>query len=791
MKIGPVSDRALLCACASSIALAPMTMAHAQTESNVNANASSQLSGDIVVTARKRAENLLQVPVAITALNADALAARGIKDLNGLNDFSPGLRYENSSVNRNDRSFYTITMRGMFPGDSPNRPGVGVFEDGVPLPGGALPGLSDVERVEVIKGPQSAYFGRATFAGAINFITKAPSLTDYSGKATVSYESYGGTDDSLSLEGPIVRDKLALRVTGRFYHTDGQYQNQGYGGRLGERETKAITASLIAKPVDDLTIRGYFTMWHDSDGPSAQATLTEQDFNCNVGGTAPASTLNGYNYYCGGLGSAPAARMAQATVANGRTDFSFLNAGNILPRSFIDHMGMERKEYQAHVTASYDLGDYTIAGSLGKNRNRYAAITSTYNRPPDGTGFYANIFLPYDINNESGELRISNNGNSRLRAMLGGNYYHESIKFEGVDYTPIAGNPTVLQILQPTNYMSTTYGIFGSLGFDITDKLTLSAEARYQWDKVHHEVMIPGGFNMAKTFKSFSPRVILNYKLSPLSSVYASYAKGTRPGVFNSAYAGQSPTVKAAIDASAAAQGLTVPIAVPEETLKSWEVGYKGELFDRRVRFLIDGYYSEWRGRQINQNISYLIGSVTQSTTIVFSNGKTNLWGVEAETTVKINRDLTFDGTFDWAHTKVLYNACAECAAVNGVLNPYGNSMERYPEFSGTASLSYSHPINENWRGFSRLDYIYTGKQYATEANVAWVDPANRFNLTIGAETDRYRIELYGRNIFNDKTPTNLLRSARSTTIPTQPGNVIILTPPEKATFGIRASVKF
>ncbi|HLU92119.1 MAG TPA: TonB-dependent receptor plug domain-containing protein, partial [Pedomonas sp.] len=129
--------------------------------------------GEIIVTARKRGESLVDVPVAITAMTGDALASRGVQGLNELNSFVPGLRYQNSAANRNDRSFTTITMRGMYPGDSPNRQAVTIFVDGVAIPGGSTSGLTDIERVEVVKGPQSANFGRATFGGAINFITRA------------------------------------------------------------------------------------------------------------------------------------------------------------------------------------------------------------------------------------------------------------------------------------------------------------------------------------------------------------------------------------------------------------------------------------------------------------------------------------------------------------------------------------------------------------------------------------------------------------------------------------------
>ena len=762
----------------------PASTPAVQTQTN-----SAQL-GDIVVTARKRGESILQVPVAITALTAQGLAARGIRDLNGLNDFVPGLRYENSAANRNDRSFTTITMRGMYPGDSPNRPGAGVFLDGVSIPGGTLPGLTDIERVEVVKGPQSAYFGRATFAGAINFITAAPSLTEFKGNLSGSYESYGTTEDSVSIEGPIITDRLAIRLTGRHYHTDGQYKNEGYGGRLGERETNSFGASIIAKPIDALTIRGYYSRWKDDDGPSAQGVLTEADYNCNAGGNGRA--VNGLNYVCGGIGNINSAMLSQNTISGNNGNFTQLtNSGHgVLPADYLTHLGLRRNEYQANSTATLDLGNYTVAGSVGKNRNDWAIITDTYDRAPDGHNYYSSVYLPYHIKNVSSELRVSTNGTGPFKAMLGGNYYHESIFFEGRALRPnAAGVPTITQLSQPTDYLATTYGIFGSASYDFTRKLTLSTEGRYQWDTIHHHIYTVGGFDQQKTFGSFNPRVILNYKITPLISLYTSFAKGTRPGTFNSNLTSFTAAQQAQLVANA---GGSIPTAVPEETLKTYEVGVKGEFFDRRLRVLADGYYGQWRHRQINQNIAYTTASNTTSTaTFTFPNGSTDLWGIEAEATLKITRDLTFDSTFNWAHTKVLYTVCAECVAINGVSDPVGNSMERYPEFSGTAGISYSHPVFGDWNGTARLDYIYTGKQYATEANVAYLKAANRFNMNIGVENAKYRLEFFGRNIFNNKVPSNILRNANPFSGVSEGANLIVLAAPEKASFGVRGSVKF
>lgn len=748
--------------------------------------------GAIVVTARKRAESLISVPVAVSALSADDLSARGIKGFNELNDFVPGLRYENSAANRNDRSFHTITMRGMYPGDSPNRQAVTVFVDGVPIPGGSIPGLSDVARVEVVKGPQSAYFGRSTFAGAMNFITRPPSLTTARVSAEASYASYDTADVRASFEAPLVEDKLAVRVGARYYHTDGQYNNNGYAGKLGERNTKSVATNIYAKPVDGLTVRGYLTYWEDNDGPSAQGVLTEADYNCAPGGNG--RKVNGLNYICGGLGSIDPLRMSQ----NNTTNVSLLTgAGSMfLPSDFITSLGLQRKELIANLAADIELGGgYTLSANGGYNHNRWAALTDTYNRPPDGTGYYSTVFLPYNIHNHSGEIRLASPSDSRLKVMLGANYYSESIKFQARALRPSGGVATITNLSQPTDYRARTVGLFGSLDYALTDAFSVSAEARYQWDTIHHIVTNVGttvpSVDLEKTFKSFSPRVVATYKLSPDSNVYASWARGTRPGVFNSNFLSFNAFQQAQLNTNA---GGTVPVAVPEEKINSYELGFKGQLFDRKLRILLAAYYAEWRNRQINQNIPYFATSTattTSTATLVFPSGSTDLWGVELETSLKLSNALTLDGTFNWAHTRINFTACSECVATNGVANPVGNLMERYPEISGSLGANYTVPINEAWDFNARADYVYTGKQFATADNITWLKPSNKVNLLAGVSNKNYKLELFVRNLFDDKVPSNILRNANPNASVAQGANLIVLAAPERRTVGIRAGITF
>jgi iron complex outermembrane receptor protein len=751
---------------------------------------------EITVTARKVGESLVDIPVAITAFSAEALDARGVQGFQDLNDFVPGLRYQNSAANRNDRSFHTYSMRGMFPGDSPNRQAVTVFVDGVPIPSGAIPGMTDVQRVEVVKGPQSAYFGRSTFAGAINFITAAPSLTDYHGSLDVSADLYATVNVKASIEGPIIADKIGARLSATYYSTDGQYRNAGFGGRLGERETKSVAGSLIIKPFETLTVRAYGTYWRDSDGATAQALLTEGDYNCNIGGTGriPTGSTTGFNTICGNLGDIVTSKMSQNTGARGSNNFGGITnppVGAVLPADFIRNLGLEREAYQAYGMFDWELGDYTLSGSVSNSGNDWSVLTDTYNRA-DNTGYSSTVLLPYNIDNTSAELRLATPNYGPVSFLIGGNYYWESINFFTRAYRPTT-SPNPANLGAPTDYRARTWGVFGAANLNITDSLKLSGEARYQWDTINHIAYSPATgatvTDLSQTFKSFSPRVILNYELASSISTYLSWSKGTRPGTFNTNFLAFSPAIQAQLTANA--PGGSVPVAVAEEKLTMYEFGFKGELFDRKLRILSAFYYGQWRDRQINQNVPYTLGGTTSTATLTFPNGSTNLYGVELEATYKPSRPWTFEGTFNWAKTDIRFTDCSECVQDSGVRNPVGNLMERYPEFSGSAAVTYEQPLDDMWTGSVRVDYIYTGKQYATAANTAWIDSASRINLRLGIDSEHFTFEVFGRNLTDDKTPSNILRNVNPNNSAAQGLNTFVLAAPERRTVGMRGVARF
>ena len=767
----------------TALALVPVGQAQAQDAPAAAETAEPIEDGnEIVVTARKRAETIVDVPTAVTALTAADLSSRGITDFAGLNQFVPGFRWNPSGSSNTARTFNTFVMRGTYSGsDHPDRQNVSLFIDGVPIGGaGSIPGLTDTRQVEVVKGPQSAYFGRSTFGGAVNFITAAPG-NDYKVTGSLDFGTYDNREISLAVEGPIVRDVLAVRISGRHYNAGSQYDNFGYGGELGRRNTNSIAAMVNFTPASNFSMRGYFTAWRDKDAPFATGLLTSADYNCNAG----AGVAGAFNYVCGKISSVPANRISQNTSLPAAVIDKLAASNAVLDPDFITEMGFRRKAHFGYLSAQYDMAnDWTISANAGMARNRYAVLADNGNRYLT-TGAYSLTLSPWDIENKSAEVRIATDASKPLKLVLGTNYYQQ-ISFSGSNSVRNT-SANVIPGLAYQQGISKTYGVFGSVTYDISDAFNVSAEGRYQKDKIRSHVLTANGIDISGTTNSFTPRVIAQYKMSRTANVYVSYSEGTRPAQFNANVYSLTTAQRAEL-----AKQADIPLVVPEEKLRMGEFGFKGEFFDRRLRLLSALYYGQWRNKQIQQSLQYNSTPTgpapTLATLLVYlPSGSVNVYGVELEGHFEANRSLSFDATFAYAETDIRNTFCTDCTRLTGNSTPVGTRLPRYPAYTGSASVNYEREIGADMLGTARLDWVYTGRQYDSEANVAYVPASQIVNLRIGLKQDNRSVEFYVRNLFNDDTPLNIGRTADTF----NSTNTIQLAPAQKRIIGVRTSFTF
>lgn len=776
-----------------------LTLVAIATPAGTSAIAQDLAVEEIVVTARKRAESLLDIPVAVTAFSAAQLEGMGVRDMADIADFTPGLFLPEQNTMRNDRGNNIFIFRSINPvtGQATRQPG-SAFLDGTYLSNGAISGLTDIERVEIIKGPQNAQFGRSTFSGAINYVTRVPG-SDWKGRVNVEAARFGTTDLNVSLEGPLANDTLAFRFSARQYNTDGQYRNfLNTSEKFGARETESGAITLYATPSDNFNAKAYATLWRDDDGPGAQVIFGPENRKFN---TCPAG-VTVIPWICGKLPKAEPSDIAQNTVLTPTLQRVFLQNGGrftlIYNPAFIEGYGLERHAWHAHVSMEYTIPSWgvTLTSLTGADQDHDQKISDQDSRDssvarnplaflPNATPTVDWAFLLEQFNeNFSQEFRAASEEDRRLRWSIGVNYF----AFENRNTVSSVGPFGFLQFGSLTRQKVKTFGVFGAASYDVTERISLNLEARKQWDKVRDR-SAPTAPEFKDTFESFAPRVIVDFKPTDGATLYATYARGFRPGAFNSTIATLSQAEQAEVRRQTGAE-----LAVPEEKLDNFEAGFKGRFFDGRATFNSAVYMMEW----LNQHQAQLATLVNPANPaqprafgVTTALGKTDLWGAEVEGSFAMTEALTLFGSFNIADSEIKVFNCGECTTVVGNANgAIGKRIGRTPKYSGTATVTYRDRLAGNYDWTLRADYIYSGSKFESFMNLARTGPAHRVNLRLGAETEELRVETFVTNLFDEDTYSSIQTDANllDTTFRTR---AIGASLPDRRSWGVRASYEF
>jgi iron complex outermembrane receptor protein len=723
---------------------------------------------DVIVTARKRNESLLSVPIAVTAFTAQDIRAAGILSLEDITAYTPGFTLDNNGSDHPDRAIQNLFIRGMSSAVSPT---VTVFIDGAPVPEGFVSEVSDSARVEVLKGPQSAFFGRETFGGAVNIVTKAPS-NDYHASFDGLYGSDNWYDLKASVEGPLIEDKLTARVSVRDYSTDGQYKSTiAPYANLGAQSTKSLTVALNYTPVEALTVKLFGSVWEDRDGPAPALQLKLAAPNLATG-AGPAGTDN---FICGTLPNVGSTHLPiQTQIDTLFQNQVFNNPNHTLNPLFPDittNPGFVRDAFHAHMNIDYKIPNWNMtltsltAGNIQKSEDLVdlddqdtSGIFNFYTLYgiPNVENFYQ-WFSRVQANNSdfSQEFRVTSDQTARLRYTAGVSYERSTTQSYVDGLFPFgtasfgAGGPQV----------DSVEGVFGSISYDPIPKLTITLEGRYQRDAIavyNRFIGSPNTPNAKTSSEDFLPRAIIQYKLTPTSMIYATYSKGVNPPVFNAALVG-IPTQIAAEFASI----YGVAVSVKPEYLENYEVGVKGQFLDRKLQLSADVYYDNWTNQILSEFVSvpgipgYLNGAA-DAETVQANGGVTHLYGVETDGRFEVTPSLvvTFAGAYngtDVAKYPNYYCPGDACTANGGATNIDGHDLPNAPKFSANLSATYTGQINATLGWYGRADYIYKGSQYTDLSNLTKIGDSNRFNFRVGLTRGTASIEAFVLNAFNDK----------------------------------------
>lgn len=595
-------------------------------------------SQDIVVTAQKREERLLDTPQSVTALSADDLSKLSAVQFRDFANMVPALSFTTQGAGQTQ-----ISLRGVTTGNDVG-PTVGIYVDEVPYGSSSAfanaaslaldVGLFDVERVEVLRGPQGTLYGASTMGGLVKYVSKRPSLTEFGGAAQASLSDTRGGGVSYNaaaaLNIPIAADKAAVRASG-FYSRDGGYidnlalgekdvnRARIYGGRL----------DLLLAPTEALSIR-----------------LTGYLQNVARGGTS----------------------MADVSLAGDPVDGA-LDQRRLYAEPF------DQRFRLVSGTIAYDFGAaaLTSISSYQTARVSYRSDLSAFYVP-----LFGSIGLPFgaigidqrrDLDKFAQEVRLGSTGKPALEWAIGGFYTHEkSRNFQHLVSRDLAGQTSTIDLATlsiPSRYEE--YAAFGDLTWHITDRFDVSGGLRYAANRQHFQQDGSGllGTSIpAHTSKDDVVTWLANarYKFGDRATAYLRYATGYRPGgpnfVLNDPATGLS----------------TGPATFGADMLDSYEAGFKAETADRSFGIDASAYHIDWTNIQV---ISARAGG-----TIIANAGRAKIDGAELALTARPSPAVTVTGAFAYQDAR-LADADADLGAAKG------ERLPNVPRFTAALNFDY------------------------------------------------------------------------------------------------------
>ena len=763
------------------------------TSETLIAQEGASLVEEIVVTARKREENILDVPLAITALSASDIEDKGITEFKDIIAFTPGFHFAEHSVGRADRSNRILVIRGMhISQENDHQQAATVFVDGAPMHGSVIAGLEDAERIEVVRGPQSAYFGRATLSGAVNYVTKTPGQESKS-KIVAEVGKYGTTNLGFSTEGPI-NDTTAFRIAISSQDKDGQYSAANAPSlKLGERSTVSFAGTLYFEPSDNFNAKLRYHTWEDEDGPGAAfgygVNNGEALFNCNLPNSSLAARNGTNNWFCG-VAPFPQDANIQYDAVMSPNKVSLLNgvptAGlsidTITDDPFLNGFGFAREASQASLVMNWELDSgISISSITASNDNRWMALDDLDRRHntdvPDSLRDVS-LLNGRDLKDFSQEIRVSSPQDQRLRWLLGVSKF----SFEGKRTSGFHIFSSVRSLSLGNVFDIDTTGFFAAIEYDITDDLTVNIEGRRQKDDVQ-EARSSGAEFVSGTFNSTTPRIALDYQMNEDVTLYASYGEGTRPGGFNVNLFGESQPVLDQLALSG------IYKEIEEEELEMTEFGIKASLMDGRAWMQAAVYQGDWRAQQA---AGAFVGDVFYGGTA--TGGEIDLSGYEIEGAWAVSDNFKLEATLSNNDSEIkTLTDCADCAVLLGTsdISGMGKRKQRNPKTQRSVSGTLDGQMSNGTEWYLRADLLHTGSSYATDANVTETGSSNRVNMRYGIIKDNLRLELVGENLTNDKTFTNYQFLIDFAYLPPSVNRVLTGGLPDLRYYGVKATYSF
>jgi iron complex outermembrane receptor protein len=783
---------------------------------------------DVVVTATKQSDTVNRVALSISAATQKSLDQQGVKTVQDLGRTVPALQI----AGNNNSMTPTLTIRGIYANTGAAT--TGVYLDDTPLTkrqvsgsggntngnGTPVPPLFDLERVEVLRGPQGTLYGGSSEGGTVRFITPTPSLTTMSGnvrvEASSTHDGAPSYETGIAVGGPIIQDKLGIRLSGFFRnqggyidHVDIFHGDAVFRTNTNTERTGSARAVLLWAPTEDLrvTLAGFVARDVQRDANTAYSPVTgvtttpQLCFNTTrvFGGAppptaatpCPANAVPGQTV--GGIYARPAASYGPYPLASYQSIYSFLQPSQTSLEVASLTLDYDLKAFEVKSITSvlhdstkaytYDtsqVGNFQTGGFGSNTGLQILGLLPQF--PPQGPiGYFGPTNARRGITEE---VRISSPGDARPISWVAGVYYSRIKGQQGYDNVENLdvltqaefgittaqryGNPLLYNGSAAFRYQSlvdTEKAVFGEANLYLTRQLKVTGGLRYSSEEFSFYQAFYGplsGFNVPTTANGgltngsqkespLTPKVGVSYNFTDNDMVYATAAKGFRPGGVNGPL---SPFLCIGL----AAQGLTpadLPSTFASDSVWSYEAGTKLRVLDNRVQLNASAYHIKWTGVQLQVSTSGC------GQTYVLNAGAAQSDGFDLQASARIFKGLT--GTLAVGYNKARYTADAfGPAPKNGTAaTKVVNQDDTFPvsPWTATLGLQYQWEAGPGLDAYVRGDYQYASNYHRSlGAGPNGYAPDSRnahettvVNARVGISKNGWDINLFAKNLFEEK----------------------------------------
>jgi len=748
-----LSYRIRLILCGASALLAASHAATASADTTA-ADTSSDTLEEVTVTAQRRVENVRDVPISLTVFSGDAITQQNFQGVESYFSQTPNVSF--TSDGTRDRA--QLALRGvsdqLSPDNNVKEGSFGFYIDEFNVAQGTSnPEIVDVDRIEVLRGPQGTYFGRNSVGGAINITTKQPT-NEFFAEASSQYSSFNTVDSHIILNLPLIDNVLAVRIVGQSETSDGNIKNINPIG--GGNNSKYNYGKVIVRytPNDRLTI-------------DTTATVTTEHTGMRDG--VPSGVLGDFSasvLYSGAPYNGKAIPDGVGFYPNNTNQVNFNTPqadGNIF-----DYVSNRVK---------YNADSFTVTNVLGY-------LYSNEFEGGDIDGSSLDLFSEAEAirrNSLSEELRFQSIP-GRMIDWTGGFYYGHDIGHTS-QYT-FAGSQNPFQL--PTGYEVTSslsdssdvsYAVFGEGVWHIDRSLSLTVGARYTRESVYNDgyntsgITVEDYVNAGTTFTNFSPSVSLLYMASDEVNLYGTISRGFKAG-----------GVQAQLPTNGGSD------FYKPETLTNYEFGVKTESADKRLRLDADVFYMDWKNIQAD----YAIGEeLPNNGGVYFNSGIANAasarsYGFETEATALVLPAWTVGAGagYDRAYY-VSYTDAETGIGTEGNLS--GATLPNAPKWTLHADSQYTHKFSEDTSGFARLEWSFKGgivpdQNSEFHTGFPWDVPSyNVWNVRAGIDRQWWSVTAFCENCLDKQYYTNAYEKAFAT------GMFIV---PSYRNIGVRLTVR-